>query len=202
MILKHCDSCVLRVNFFQGKTPVKHLTSKPSRCPRNWDTCQASTSKTFQVSPKLGHLAIFQASVLPGVRAPDLLLNSEEIAKFTPKVGYWKPGRHGESNSSAAVPKGTRVKSPSGPKTNSRPEKRPLARETNGRTENEQPGRERTTGPRTNNWPEKRTAQIENRETNKRPEKQTAEPRTSSRPEKRTTCPRDEGQFEKRTIRP
>ena len=101
---------------------------------------------------KLGHLANIQASVLPGFRAFGLLLNSEEIAKFTPEVGYWKPGRHGESNSSAAVPKGTRVKSPSGPKTNSRPEKRPLARETNGRTENEQLDREK------NGRNEKRTA--------------------------------------------
>ncbi len=114
------------------------------------------------MSLEMGHRAIFLASVLPGVRAPELLLNSEEIAKFTPEVGYWKPGRHGESNSSAAVPKGTRVKSPSGPKTNSWPEKRTAGPRTNNWTEN------RTAGPRTNSRPEKRTAGPETYDRTKR----------------------------------
>ena len=103
------------------------------------------------MSLKLGHRAIFQASVLPGVRAPELLLNSEEIAKFTPEVGYWKPGRHGESNSSAAVPKGTSVKSPSGPRKERQDRERTEKRTNRERTtgpRKERPERERTTGQR------------------------------------------------------
>ena len=103
------------------------------------------------MSPNQGHLAIFQASVLPGFRAPELLLNSEEIAKFTPEVGYWKPGRHGESNSSAAVPKGTSVKSPSGPRKERQDRERTEKRTNRERTtgpRKERPERERTTGQR------------------------------------------------------
>ena len=121
------------------------------------------------MSLKMGHRAIFQASVLPGFRAPELLLNSEEIAKFTPEVGYWKPGRHGESNTGAAAPKGTLVKSPSGPKTNSRPEKRTQARETNGRTENEQLDREKN-GRNENVRPDRKTSP---RTKNIRPDRKT-----------------------------
>ena len=137
------------------------------------------------MSLKLGHRAIFQASVLPGVRAPELLLNSEEIAKFTPEVGYWKPGRHGESNSSAAVPKGTSVKSPSGPRKERQDRERTEKRTNRERTtgpRKERPERERTTGQRNERPDRERTTGPRN----ERPGRKTS-PRTGNiRPDRKT----------------
>lgn len=133
----------------QNGTHVKHPAPKHPRCPLNWDTCQIFSPQTCPMSLKMGHRANIQASVLPGVRPFCLIrrksLNSRRrsdsgsLAGMENLIRAWQPRRkcaNRPEGNAQTVPKGTRVKSPSGPKTNSRPEKR-------------------TTGPRTNNWPEK-----------------------------------------------